>query len=88
MWVVAGTWSKLTSSPRSTTGSSGAMIDVLREEPPRADHPFWGHPRILLTPHVASMTQPATAVPVLLDNIRRYERGEPLLNVVDRARGY
>lgn len=67
---------------------SGAVIDVLREEPPRADHPFWGHPRILLTPHVASMTQPATAVPVLLDNIRRYERGEPLLNVVDRARGY
>jgi glyoxylate/hydroxypyruvate reductase len=67
---------------------SGAVIDVLREEPPRADHPFWGHPRILLTPHVASMTQPAMAVPVLLDNIRRYERGEPLLNVVDRARGY
>ena len=67
---------------------SGAVIDVLREEPPRVDHPFWGHPRILLTPHVASMTQPATAVPVLLDNIRRYERGEPLLNVVDRARGY
>jgi glyoxylate/hydroxypyruvate reductase A len=67
---------------------SGAVIDVLEEEPPSPDHPFWAHPLILLTPHVASMTQPRTAAPLVIDNIRRQRRGEPLLNVVDRARGY
>jgi glyoxylate/hydroxypyruvate reductase len=67
---------------------SGAIIDVLEEEPPPADHPFWAHPRILLTPHIASMTQPRTAAPLVIDNIRRHRRGEPLLNVVDREQGY
>jgi glyoxylate/hydroxypyruvate reductase A len=65
-----------------------AVIDVLAQEPAPPDHPFWTHPRILLTPHVASMTQPATAARLVIENIRRFERGEPLLNVVDRARGY
>ncbi|MDQ4060208.1 MAG: glyoxylate/hydroxypyruvate reductase A [Pseudomonadota bacterium] len=67
---------------------SGAVIDVLEEEPPPPEHPFWMHPRILLTPHVASMTQPRTAAPLVIDNIRRHRRGEPLLNMVDRSRGY
>jgi len=67
---------------------SAAVVDVLEQEPAPADHPFWAHPRILMTPHVASMTQPETAAPRVIENIRRFERGEPLLNVVDRARGY
>ena len=67
---------------------AGAVVDVLEEEPPPEDHPFWTHPRILLTPHIASMTQPRTAAPLVIDNIRRHRRGEPLLNVVDRTRGY
>jgi glyoxylate/hydroxypyruvate reductase A len=67
---------------------AGAVIDVLDPEPPPPEHPFWTHPRILMTPHVASMTQPRTAAPLLIENIRRFERGEPLLNIVDRARGY
>ena len=41
-----------------------------------------------MTPHVASMTQPRTAAPLVIDNIRRFERGQPLLNMVDRKRGY
>ncbi|HEX5866341.1 MAG TPA: NAD(P)-dependent oxidoreductase, partial [Beijerinckiaceae bacterium] len=67
---------------------SAAVIDVLEQEPPPPEHAFWAHPRIVMTPHVASMTQPRTAAPLVIDNIRRFERGEPLLNVVDRKRGY
>ncbi len=67
---------------------SAAVLDVAEAEPPPPNHPFWIHPRILLTPHVASMTQPDTAVSVVLDNIRRHQSGEPLRGLVDRARGY
>ena len=67
---------------------SAAVLDVFREEPLPADHPFWHHPRIVITPHVAAFTNPATAAPIILDNIRRFEEGRPLLNRIDPARGY
>lgn len=67
---------------------SGAVLDVLQEEPAPAEHPFWDHPQIVLTPHIAAMTQPASAFGVLLENIRRFERGEPMVGEVDRHKGY
>jgi glyoxylate/hydroxypyruvate reductase A len=67
---------------------SSAVVDVTDPEPLPAGHPFWAHPKILLTPHIASMTQPETAVELLLENIRRHEAGAPLLGRVDRSRGY
>jgi len=67
---------------------SVAVLDVFREEPLPTDHPFWRHPRVILTPHVAAFTNPTTAAPIILDNIRRFEDGRPLLNRVDLARGY
>lgn len=67
---------------------SGAVIDVLHEEPAPADHPFWSHPRILLTPHTAAQTMAETAGPVLLDNVRRHRAGKPLNGLVERQRGY
>jgi glyoxylate/hydroxypyruvate reductase A len=67
---------------------SAAVLDVFREEPLPPGHPFWHHPCILLTPHIAGTTNPATAAPIVLDNIRRFEEGRPLLNRVDPARGY
>ena len=67
---------------------SSAILDVMPAEPPPADHPFWRHPRILMTPHVAAMTQSETAARALLDNIRRHEAGQPMQGVVDRALGY
>lgn len=67
---------------------TGAVLDVMNEEPPRKDHPFWSHSRILLTPHVAAMTQPETAGRVLLENIQRHQRGETMSGVVERDRGY
>ncbi|RMV96963.1 2-hydroxyacid dehydrogenase, partial [Pseudomonas caricapapayae] len=67
---------------------SAAVLDVLQQEPAPASHPFWHHPKILLTPHVAAMTQPESAFPGLLDNIRRFERGEAMQGQVDRGQGY
>ena len=67
---------------------SAAMLDVLQQEPAAPDHPFWHHPQILLTPHIAAMTQPESAFAVLLENIRRHQRGEPMLGQIDRKQGY
>jgi len=65
-----------------------ACLDVTDPEPLPAGHPFWHHPHIRLTPHIASMTQPLSAAEVVLDNLQRHARGEPLLGLVDRQRGY
>jgi glyoxylate/hydroxypyruvate reductase A len=67
---------------------SRAILDVTEPEPLPPDHPFWTHPRVFVTPHVASMTQPETAAPILLENIRRHQRGDSLAGVIDRCRGY
>jgi len=67
---------------------SAAALDVFREEPLPPAHPFWHHPRILVTPHIAGLTNPLTAAPIILENIRRFEEGRPLLNQVDPAQGY
>jgi glyoxylate/hydroxypyruvate reductase A len=67
---------------------SRAILDVTEPEPLPAEHPFWTHPRVFLTPHVASMTQPESAAPILLENVRRHQQGEPLADVIDRSRGY
>lgn len=65
-----------------------ATLDVFRTEPLPQDHPFWTHPRITVTPHIAADTRPQSAARVLVENIRRAEAGEPLLHLVDRALGY
>jgi len=65
-----------------------AILDVCQTEPPEEDHPFWRHPKIWLTPHIASTTQPESAVEAVLANLGRHERGEPMLGLVDRNRGY
>jgi len=67
---------------------AGATLDVFRTEPLPAGHPFWSHPRILLTPHIASMTTPEAAVEFVLETIGRHRRGETLPGRVDRDRGY
>ena len=67
---------------------SCAILDVCEPEPLPRDHPFWTHPKVVLTPHIASMTQPETAVDAVLDNICRHREGLPMIGLVDRARGY
>lgn len=65
-----------------------ATLDVFRTEPLPPAHPYWSHPRVTVTPHVAAETRPATAARVVAENIRRGEAGEPFLHRVDPARGY
>jgi glyoxylate/hydroxypyruvate reductase len=65
-----------------------AVLDVTDPEPLPHDHALWSHPSVRITPHIASMTQPQTAARVAIDNVRRFARGEPLIGLVDRGRGY
>lgn len=65
-----------------------ATLDVFRVEPLPRDHPYWLHPKVTVTPHIASETRPASAARVVAENIRRGESGEPLLHLVDRSLGY
>ena len=65
-----------------------ATLDVFRIEPLPRDHPFWTHPQVTVTPHIAAETTASSASEVIAENIRRGEAGEPFLYLVDRARGY
>ncbi len=65
-----------------------ATLDVFRQEPLPQDHPFWAHPHVTVTPHIASETRAPSASRVIAENIRRGEAGEPLLHLVDRRTGY
>ena len=65
-----------------------AILDVFREEPLPADHPFRGLDEIWTTPHVAGVGTVAALAKEFAENWKRWREGKPLRNVVDRARGY
>lgn len=65
-----------------------ATLDVFRIEPLPQDHPFWAHPKITVTPHIASETRAPSASRAIVANIKRALNGEPLLHLVDRQAGY
>jgi glyoxylate/hydroxypyruvate reductase len=67
---------------------SAATLDVFHTEPLPADHPYWSHPKVVMTPHMASLTIAHSAAAYVAENIRRIERGEPPLNIVDFSAGY
>jgi glyoxylate/hydroxypyruvate reductase A len=67
---------------------AAAMLDVTDPEPLPADHPLWQHPKVAITPHIASVTQPETAARSVIENIRRHRAGKNLIGLVDRTRGY
>ena len=66
---------------------AGAALDVFEAEPLPADHPLWGRPDVILTPHTAGYSTAIAPrhLAVLVENVRRFARGEPLANVVDKA---
>ncbi|OZI76294.1 MULTISPECIES: 2-hydroxyacid dehydrogenase [Bordetella] len=67
---------------------SGATLDVFRQEPLPQEHPFWRHPRVTVTPHVAALSLRRQTIAQVADKIGRFMRGEPLTGVVERDRGY
>lgn len=67
---------------------AGATLDVFAEEPLPRTNPLWRHPKVLITPHVASYCWPESAAEGVIANVRRVLAGEPPLHVVDRGRGY
>ncbi|EON76728.1 D-3-phosphoglycerate dehydrogenase [Lunatimonas lonarensis] len=67
---------------------SGALLDVFRQEPLPENHPFWNHPKIMITPHIACITMYEAAVPQILDNHRRRRGNQPLSNQIDVNQGY
>jgi len=67
---------------------SAAILDVTDPEPLPPEHPLWAHPKVIITPHVASQSQPESSAAAVLENVKRHMRGEPLVGLVDRSRGY
>jgi glyoxylate/hydroxypyruvate reductase A len=66
----------------------GGVLDVMAEEPLPSEHPFWRHPHIRLTPHIAGQTNARTGAPHVAETIRRVRADEPLQYVIDPDRGY
>ena len=67
---------------------SAAVLDVFDAEPLPPEDPLWTHPKIWLTPHIASMSQPEGSAEAVIANIRAHRRGEKLAGLVERHRGY
>ncbi|MCF3933611.1 glyoxylate/hydroxypyruvate reductase A [Acuticoccus sp. M5D2P5] len=65
-----------------------ATLDVFHEEPLPPGHPFWRHPRVYVTPHVASLIDPVAGGEIIAANIRRFIAGEPIPDLVDLSKGY
>ncbi|WP_428265196.1 2-hydroxyacid dehydrogenase [Haliangium sp.] len=74
--------------PNAAGGLGGATLDVFCHEPLPAAHPLWRHPRVTVTPHIASLTDPAAVAAQICANLVRLSAGAPLRHLVDRARGY
>jgi len=67
---------------------SGASLDVFRNEPLPQEHPFWKHPRIYVTPHIASVTDPKKVVHQIIENYKRMLGNLPLKNKIELRKGY
>jgi glyoxylate/hydroxypyruvate reductase len=67
---------------------SGALLDVFQKEPLPESHPFWTKEEIMITPHIASVTNPEAAAPQIVENFHRMNKNLKLLNEIDRIKGY
>lgn len=67
---------------------AAAMLDVTDPEPLPESHALWCHPKVIITPHIASVTQPHTAAQSVVENIRRHRAGKNTVGLVDRTLGY
>jgi glyoxylate/hydroxypyruvate reductase A len=67
---------------------AGAVLDVFAEEPLPTEHPFWGMPNVVVTPHISGPSLPEEIAPIFNENLRRFLGGRPLRGRVDIRRGY
>lgn len=67
---------------------AGATLDVFRTEPLPAEHPYWRHPRVTVTPHIAGRTVLQDTVRQIATKLRALQKGQPIEGLVDRAQGY
>lgn len=67
---------------------AGAALDVFRTEPLPAQHPFWSHPKVRVTPHISARTLRADSIRQIAGKLMALERGEPVAGVVDTTAGY
>ena len=67
---------------------AGAMLDVFRTEPLPAEHAFWQHPKITLTPHTSARTLRDESLAQIVGKIQALQRGDPINGIVDHHRGY
>ena len=67
---------------------AGAYLDVFETEPLPSTHPFWSHPKIHITPHVACVSQPEILAEYILETIGQSQAGKPFQYLVDRVQGY
>jgi glyoxylate/hydroxypyruvate reductase A len=67
---------------------AGAMLDVFRTEPLPAAHPFWMHPKVMVTPHTSARTLRSESIAQIAGKIAALQRGEPVAGVVEASRGY
>ncbi|MCL7942506.1 glyoxylate/hydroxypyruvate reductase A [Marinobacter sp. ATCH36] len=65
-----------------------ASLDVFRQEPLPADHPFWQRPEITITPHISARTLRDATLEQITGKIRAHHNGEPITGIVDTSRGY
>ena len=66
----------------------GATLDVFHVEPLPIDHAFWDHPNVLVTPHIASLIDPIAGGERIADNIKKFDAGELIADLVPQGRGY
>jgi glyoxylate/hydroxypyruvate reductase A len=66
----------------------GIFLDVFNAEPLPAEHPYWQHNKVWMTPHIAGELMPRSCAKSVVANIRRIEAGEPVPHLLDKSEGY
>ena len=67
---------------------SGAFLDVFEQEPLPKNSPLWEHPKVNITPHIASITNPMAGVKQIIENVNRLLKNKELLHTVNKSKGY